>query len=338
MPERMSILDYLSGAGREYPPIKDLAQFLLAVQFQQGRDSLDDILEPAKRNIKRQRSGRDKLKEVAEQRAASPTVPQAGDIGPTLMERELAGENVYGPQRAQPAPLGNSMGDYVPYREGVNAAPIPYPDEGGFKQEEIWRKFQEMNQNLDYDAVAAQAIEKGGGNGISVPGGTFSQMPENNFAPDHPQSDEAYMQWVKDFTYDQEVARKLDPRSRAYDPQGAELLMGERAQRDSNAAQMIYSKAQEQRAQAEADNVELVRRQMMLQSSPRGQVGTLIGALMESTDPEIDGATRQALREAMVLNALGKTEEAMEILRQLEQAGTAAAAASNKTGDPQVIG
>jgi len=136
-------------------------------------------------------------------------------------------------------------------------------------EQNSWEAFLALNPNLDLDKVAEQAIAKGGGRGKSVPGGTFSEMPDNNFAPDHPQSDEAFSKWVHEFDYDQTMREKMDPRSRAYDPAAAEILSRDMYWRGQNSAEMLKQKA----AQAEADAA-MLQAQLMERLTGEGMIPT----------------------------------------------------------------
>jgi hypothetical protein len=162
---------------------------------------------------------------------------------------------------------GTPSEDYVPQQ----VAP-PYPREG-FGADEIWSQFQAMNPDLDWGKVAEQA----GGN---VPGGNFSQM-ESSVTYTPTKMDEELFRFVREDIPRMDLARKLDMRSRAYDPEGAKILLEEMSNRqlgeyysDISAAQMLQAKAAEDRAAIE-------RRKAEYALSPAGMKADQIGRVAE---------------------------------------------------------
>jgi hypothetical protein len=268
---------------------------------------------------------RQNLEEAARKQAATGTPT----VVPTTADKRYVTTN-NGPEWQRQSP-GMDQEAFV---SGLRAD-APYPSEG-YRQEEILRRFQEMNPNLDYDAVAAQAIEKGGGNGISVPGGTFSQMPDNNFAPDHPQSDEAYMQWVKDFTYEQELARRQDPRSRMYDPESARQIIDAKiAERDAGVRE-IYNRAQMLQAKAAERQVEIAKEAMDAESTPVGRARALAPIIIQSVAQTDPGLARIVIQASSMLNSDDPImqQQGLDLLASLQN-GEKAQNKANETGDPQ---
>jgi hypothetical protein len=100
--------------------------------------------------------------------------------------------------------------------------------------------FQQANPDLDYDAVAAQS-------GGATPGGSFSAASRSDVP--YAQSDEALFKFVNEQIPLYEARRKLDPRSRAHDPQGAELLMMMASQQRRDSAYEIGQIAERQKAE-----------------------------------------------------------------------------------------
>jgi hypothetical protein len=114
----------------------------------------------------------------------------------------------HGPYQAPP-PVDDM---YVPQR-----AKLPEEMDAD-RHAQNWADFLKLNPNLDLEAVARQS----GGN---VQGGTFSEMPENNFPAGHPQSDEAFFRWVDDFVLQQKLDEVQDPNNRKFNPRAAEQLI-----------------------------------------------------------------------------------------------------------------
>jgi len=118
------------------------------------------------------------------------------------------------PQNMSGASLG-APPEPVP-QEAAQFMEVGPPQPGQNERADLmWEEFKAMNPNLDYEAVARQS----GGN---VPGGSFSQMPESE--AQKRQEQELYDFVNNQVPYD-EAMRKLDPRSRGYDPKGAEVLL-----------------------------------------------------------------------------------------------------------------
>ena len=145
---------------------------------------------------------------------------------------------------------------------GVEQPPPPPPVAEKSTADQMWGQFQDMNPNLDYDAVAKQS----GGN---VPGGAFSQMPESAKQKEQVQS---LMDYVQNEIPKEEIARKLDPRSRAYDPQGAALLIEDIKQRQKGESEAVY-------AQARALESQLAQKAFEYQNSVGGRIDTMIEAI-----------------------------------------------------------
>jgi hypothetical protein len=182
----------------------------------------------------------------------------------------------------------------------------PYP-QGGFKQDEILAKFKEMNPNLDWDKVAQQA----GGN---VPGGTFSQMPSS---PEREAQVASLMEYVENQIPRDEAMRMLDNRSRAYNPEAAEMLLGRLGNKEKNAADMLYSKAQEMKAQAEMEQAQAMTRQYDMMSTPEGKLGSTIEMILQNLDPTMNGQIYNlAINAKMALDA-GDIDAAREIMGQI---------------------
>ena len=208
-------------------------------------------------------------------------------------------------------------------------ADAPYPS-GGYGQEEIWRRFQEMNPNLDYEAVARQS----GGN---VPGGTLS-VTDNELwdDPNSPQSDAAYMQWVKDFTYEQELARRQDPRSRMYDPESArQMIEAKVAERDADVRE-IYNRAQMLQAKAAERQVELAQEAMKAEATPVGRARVLAPMILQSVAQTDPGLARIVTQATFMLNSEDPRlqQQGLDLLASL-QGGSGAQSRANETGDPQ---
>lgn len=209
--------------------------------------------------------------------------------------------------------------DFVP----GYAEPPWYPNNPA--SEEIWNAFRRMNPNLDYAAVARQS----GGN---VPGGTFSQMPDTRPPA---QSDEAFYQWLKDFTYEQELARKQDPRSRAFDPEGAQRMIDEKLGEEKSAVEKIYNEAQMVRANAEAGQLALARAAAEYARTREGRLESTINFILQSVDPSPAGRPDlydKALRAKMALDRR-RIDEAAKILQQIE-AGFSAQPAGQELPQP----
>lgn len=337
--DQIGLLEYLSGAGKEYPSIAALMRVIMASQAKQEMDRLKP--ESVREFAGRAREGISGTVgvESREPRAARKPV-MAPQPEPTLMERELAGEDVYAfnPQR-EAAAAAATPGFSIDVGYGSTSAP-PSGRGGGSRgraADEIWRRFQEMNPDLDYEAVARQS----GGN---VPGGSFSDMRLSPGVKSVKEStpgasDEAFYQWVKDFTYEQDLARKMDPRSRAYDPRGAELMISEREGEreaantaESNAIAKIYALAR----QAEVENtVSETARRMQLESSPAGQVRVLAASLLNAADPTTEGHVRDAAMRAIVLAEQGDVQGAWLLLNSIS-AQSADQEEVNKSGDPRI--
>lgn len=131
-------------------------------------------------------------------------------------------------------------------------------------EQNSWAAFQAMNPNLDYAKVAQQA----GGKMGSFPadnkyGGAISDNSQNAPLPKG-QREEDLIAFVNNQIPIMEAERKLDPRSRAYDPKGAELLM---QMADKNRARDAYQQA-----------LDLEKQQMI--ESKRVTTGDIIDNLM----------------------------------------------------------
>lgn len=223
------------------------------------------------------------------------------------LQQQQSGGEWDGPSfaaRLQPFSVDESM--YEPTQ--VEPA---YPSEGGFKQDEIMEMFKRMNPDFDYAAAAEQS----GGN---VPGGTLSIMPEQNLPPD--QTTEGIAKFAREQELKNQLASMLDSRSRGYDPAAAELLLGrEKAQQDAS-AQMIYSRAQELRAQAEADEVGFARKQAEMMNTPEGQMRSTVDFILTNVDATMrPDLYDKALRARVAINN-GRIDEASMILQQITDA------------------
>jgi len=125
-----------------------------------------------------------------------------------------------------------------------------------------WEAFQAMNPDLDYAAVARQA----GGTPGSFPvenefGGAISEMPSS---PEQQAQVRDLMDYVQNQIPQDEFARKQDPRSRAYDPGGAEQLLTKMKQDQEAQAMSAQTRIQEIQAQAamkEAEAYEMLASQ-----------------------------------------------------------------------------
>jgi hypothetical protein len=122
------------------------------------------------------------------------------------------------------------------------------------ERDRMWEEFQRMNPDLDYDAVARQALEMDGGGGKSVPGGTLTELPEQDLPEG--QRDEDLINWVNDNKLQWAIESKTDPRSRNYDPQGAAILLEtlrQQQESEKSAAELEIDKI---KANAEMKNAE----------------------------------------------------------------------------------
>ena len=201
-----------------------------------------------------------------------------------------------------------------------------YPSEGGFAQDEILRRFKELNPDLDYDAVARQS----GGN---VPGGSFSAVERKNVPK--AQTDEEFIRWVNEDLPKYTASSMLDSRSREYNPEAAKIIFDRLAQERGDAAQMLYSRGQELRGQADLDKVQMLKRQAEFSRTPQGQMQSTIDFVLQNVDPALNADVfDKAIRARMALMN-GQVEEAQRILQSIADT-TDATQVANKTGQPVV--
>ena len=113
------------------------------------------------------------------------------------------------------------------------------------RRAEMWQKFQEMNPNLNYNAVA---IQSGARDDWVTPdtrehtGGTLSEMPGSEAQRRQEQS---LYDYVENDIPQQEAMRMLDSRSRAYDPAAAQVLLDRATGKETAAAEEIKARAWE---------------------------------------------------------------------------------------------
>ena len=184
----------------------------------------------------------------------------------------------------------------------------PYP-EGGYRADEILERFKQMNPNLDWDKVAAQA----GGN---VPGGTFSQMPDS---PERDAQVASLMDYVENQIPQDEAMRMLDNRSRAYNPTAAEMLLGRLGDKEKNAADMLYSRAQEMKAQAEMEQAQVITDQYRMLSTPEGKMNATFEMILQNVDPDMNPQLYKSAIAAKMALDNGNIERAQEIYTQIER-------------------
>ena len=185
-----------------------------------------------------------------------------------------------------------------------------------------------MNPNLDWDKVAQQA----GGN---VPGGTFSQMPDS---PERDAQVASLMDYVENQIPQDEAMRMLDNRSRAYNPEAAQMLLDRQGQKEKSASDMLYSRAQEMRAQAEAQQADMVRKQYQQLSSPEGKLGSTIEMILQNIDPAMNGPLYNLAISAKLALDNGDTRTAMELMSRLNSmTGGGVDKVSGGAQQPQVI-
>ena len=205
----------------------------------------------------------------------------------------------------------------------------PYP-EGGYRTDEILEKFKQMNPNLDWDKVAAQA----GGN---VPGGNFSAM-ESSVTYEPTEMDKQLFDYVENQIPRDEAMRMLDSRSRAYNPEAAQMLLDRQGQKEKSASDMLYSRAQEMRAQAEAQQADMVRKQYQQLSSPEGKLGSTIEMILQNIDPAMNGPLYNLAISAKLALDNGDTRTAMELMSKLNSmTGGGIDKVSGGAQQPQVI-
>jgi len=255
-----------------------------------------------------------------------PVVQQPAAAPPerTLMERELAGENVYGsPRQYHFGTGGGAFGVDTGY-----AAPNTETtgEIRGRNQQAILDMFKKMNPDLDYDAVARQS----GGN---VPGGSFSAVERKNVPK--AQTDEEFIRWVNEDLPKYTASSMLDSRSREYNPEAAKIIFDRLAQERGDAAQMLYSRGQELRGQADLDKVQMLKRQAEFSRTPQGQMQSTIDFVLQNVDPALNADVfDKAIRARMALMN-GQVEEAQRILQSIADT-TDATQVANKTGQPVV--
>ena len=330
-PDKTSILDYLAGAGKEYPSIADLIRVIMAAQYGQNMDMLTDGTGDIRAGVKNAAGvARESVGRNARESVGLPplggmnTADGANGPGGLAAPRDRVNLPVY--NKRDPFGINSSIGDLaVP--EGTT---VPMREPWEVEHEANFAKFKEMNPNLDYAKVAQQS----GGN---VPGGTLS-VTDNEFwdDPSHPQSNQAYYDAVDKLVYEQELRSRQDPRSRGYDPTTAQQMIDAKiAERDASANE-IYGKAQMLRAQAEGGQLEMARRAMEMENTPIGRARALTPIMLQSmsqVDPDlavlIARATYMINSDDPMLQAQG-----LEMLSSL-QGGNTNQAQVNKTGKPE---
>ena len=176
------------------------------------------------------------------------------------------------------------------------------------EHEQNFANFKAMNPNLDWGAAAGQA----GGN---VPGGSFSTA-ERGDVP-YEQTDAAFYDFVKNDLPRYEADRMLDNRSRAYNPEAAALLYDRLAQMEGQPAKDIYAAAQQMHGQAALGQVELAKRQMMMQNSPAGRASVLVDSLFNAIDSTVNPDIARKLIQAKVMISQGEVDNAMLLLQSL---------------------
>jgi len=178
--------------------------------------------------------------------------------------------------------------------------------------------------------VAAQA----GGN---VPGGNFSAM-ESSVTYEPTEMDKQLFDYVENQIPRDEAMRMLDSRSRAYNPEAAQMLLDRQGQKEKSASDMLYSRAQEMRAQAEAQQADMVRKQYQQLSSPEGKLGSTIEMILQNIDPAMNGPLYNLAISAKLALDNGDTRTAMELMSKLNSmTGGGIDKVSGGAQQPQVI-
>ena len=222
---------------------------------------------------------------------------------------------------------------------GPGGPPSPDPDRYVGQQvvppelpleQNSWEQFQAMNPNLDYAAVAQQA----GGIPGSFPaenefGGAISEMPPSAKQQEQVQD---LMDYVQNQIPQDELARKQDPRSRAYDPGGAAQLLLKMKQDQESQAMSAQTRIQEIQANAamkEAEAYEMLAGQGRTAGGyPHGgdtQGGESVSkqaegwaesilSFMTGKDPKADDAIRRDASIVRILADLGRMDEVKSIL------------------------
>ena len=203
--------------------------------------------------------------------------------------------------RLQPHSLDESM--YVP-----DAVEPAYPQDGGFKQEDMWAEFQRMNPGLNYAKVAQQA----GGN---VPGGNFSAMESTIKEQTPGASDAEFNKSIEELTQRQQMDSLLDPKSRSFNPAAAKVLLDRAGQKEETAAQVIYNRAQEMRGQAELDQATMIKRQYELSNTPEGKLGSTIDFILKNSEMRPDLFDKAIMARVALDN--GDIERASKILQDI---------------------
>ena len=331
-PDKTSILDYLAGAGKEYPSIADLIRVIMAAQYGQNMDMLTDGTGDIRAGVKNAAGvARESVGRNARESVGLPplggmnTADGANGPGGLAAPRDRVNLPVY--NKRDPFGINSSIGDLaVP--EGTT---VPMREPWEVEHEANFAKFKEMNPNLDYAKVAQQS----GGN---VPGGTLSVM-DNEFwdDPSHPQSNQAYYDAVDKLVYEQELRSRQDPRSRGYDPTTAQQMIDAKIAEREAASADIFSKSQMLKAQAEAGQLKMVQRAMEMENTPIGRARAITPVILQSisqTDPDM---ARTLVQAVYLINSDDKMMQlkGLEILDSLNIGGGGAQQQVNQTGQPQ---
>jgi hypothetical protein len=146
-------------------------------------------------------------------------------------------------------------------------------------------------------------------------GGTLS---EPSVDPDLPyeQTDKGVQEWLAGDARRAQADRMLDKKRRGYDPGAAEKILQDLSESESNAAQMIYSMAQQKRADAEAAVAAMQKKALEHSMSGPGRLATLIDELLATTTIE-DQDLISKLRIAKIELARGNDGPARMIMQEI---------------------
>ena len=340
MPGQMSIVDYLGGAGKEYPSIMEIMKIMLAAE---AKKNIDDVASIDPRAV------RESVRDAA--RSARGTIGSSARGEPMPQPQQIMQQDpiVQQPQpnspprpKAPPEVIARLFPETEPGRgpgwlNPNNEAFVPqqvepaYPSEGGFAQDEILRRFKELNPDLDYDAVARQS----GGN---VPGGSFSAVERKNVPK--AQTDEEFIRWVNEDLPKYTASSMLDSRSREYNPEAAKIIFDRLAQERGDKAGMIQARGDELRGQADMARAQMIARDAELSRSPEGQVRSAIDLILQNVDRSFNPLLFDGAINAKMALANGNIKMAQDIInyaiQRSQEDNSAAQQTANQKGAPIV--
>jgi hypothetical protein len=298
------------------PSGKDIVWTFLAALLERGDEPWKQLTSRRYRQqATEKRTAAKKAREdaAAQELAKSPPPAPAPPPPPVPVPGAAAGAVLPSPIRKSGATRsGYKMGP-PPFRDEslVQAIADPaYPQEGGFAQDEIMARFSAMNPDLDWKEVAKQA----GGN---VPGGSFSAMESDIKQKTKGASDEEFYKWVEDITFENNMRSLLDPRSRSFNPQAAELLIARRESEKSSAAEMIKARAEQLAAESSAGHLKLLSEQDEFSRSAEGQAMAMLDSIIQGAGQNMDPILfkNAVLARTALIN--GDYETAMRILSEI---------------------